>query len=340
MRSPLFLTLLLLLCLPVSASAQKKDSFFRDLNAFLNMRADKNYARWDTAYIDRYPYIWDTRLFLNTEGLHLNTDGAADTQLSTGMSNRVGVSLSYRGLGLNYSRAIGRKLNFGFGLSVYGPHLGFEYALRASSQLSGAVQLPGEELRTADAGDLTLLGSNLNVFYSFNSRFSYAAAMKQSRIQRRSAGSVIAAVSWTVWDILGAGPDIISKQTSIQTFLEVTNVMYNRYSVGMGYGYNLVAGDAHWLFHASLIPMWTFYDSTRLRREGKTIKYSRPMGPIGVTGTARAGIYYRWSTRWSVGLSGIVNQMSSSTSLRTNTEGYYHFSAQDWQARLSVGFRF
>ncbi|MBQ6958802.1 MAG: DUF4421 family protein [Bacteroidales bacterium] len=332
--------LLFLLLLPLASPAQSRDSFFADLNEFLDMRAAKNYAKWDTTYIDRYPYKWDARLFLNTEGLHLNTDGAADTKLSTGMSNRVGVSLSYRGLGLSYTRAIGRKLNFGFGFSTYGTHLGFEYALRASSRLSGAVQLPGEERRKADAGDLTLLASNLNLFYSFNPRFSYAAAMKQTRIQRRSAGSVIAAVSWTVWDILGAGPDIISKQTSIQTFLEVTNLMYNRYSLGVGYGYNLVAGDAHWLFHASLIPMWTFYDSTHLRQEGETVKYRRPIGRYGITGTARAGIYYRWGTRWSVGLSSIVNQMSSSTSLRTQTEGYYHFEAQDWQARLSVGFRF
>ena len=200
--------------------------------------------------------------------------------------------------------------------------------------------MPDGTFRNAASGDMTLLASNLNLFFSFNPRFSYAAAMKQAKIQRRSAGSFIAAASWTVWDVLDAGPDIISKQTSIETFLNVTNVMYNRFSIGAGYGYNLVLGQAHWLLHASLIPMWTFYDSTRIRTDGASTRYSRPAGRIGVTGTARAGIYYRWTSRWSVGLSGIVNQMSSSSSFRIKPEGYTRFAAQDWQARLSVGFRF
>ncbi|MBR1538319.1 MAG: DUF4421 family protein [Bacteroidales bacterium] len=332
--------LLFFIFLPFLSPAQKRDSFWRDLNDFLNMRADKSYARMDTSYIDRYPYIWDARAFFNTEGLHLYTEGASPTQLSTGMSNRVGISLGYRGIALSYSRAVGQKMNFGLGFSSYGSHLGFEFALRATSHLSGQVGMPDGTIRTAASGDLMLLASNLNVFYNFNPRFSYAAAMKQSKIQRRSAGSFIAAVSWTVWDELGAGPDIISNQTSIQTFLEVTNVMYNRFSIGAGYGYNLVLGHEHWLLHASVIPMWTFFDSTRIRVQGQSTKYIRPMGRISITGTARAGIYYRWGTRWSVGLSGVVNQMSSSTSLRSGKAGYQRFAAQDWQARFSVGFRF
>lgn len=335
----------LLLCciLPLTAAAQsqkqKRDNFFTDLNDFLEMRSAKAYARMDTSYIDRYPYIWDARTFLNTEGLHLRTEGPSSAQLSTGMSNRVGVSLSYRGLGLSFSKAFGTKMNFGLGFSSYG-RFGFEYALRASSRLGGKVGMPDGTFRNAASGDMTLLASNLNLFFSFNPRFSYAAAMKQAKIQRRSAGSFIAAASWTVWDVLDAGPDIISKQTSVETFLNVTNVMYNRFSIGAGYGYNLVLGQANWLLHASLIPMWTFYDSTRIRTDGASTRYSRPAGRIGVTGTARAGIYYRWASRWSVGLSGIVNQMSSSSSFRIKPEGYTRFAAQDWQARLSVGFRF
>lgn len=334
------LLILVSLLVPLTLPAQKRDNFFTDLNDFLNMRADKAYAKMDTSYIDRYPFIWDARTFFNTEGLHLYTKAENTTDLSTGMTNRAGISIGYRGLALSFTRALGRKMNFGLGLSSYGSHIGFEYNLRVTSQLSGHVGLPDGSSRIASAGDLTLLASNLNVIYSFNRRFSYAAAMKQSKIQRRSAGSFIAAASWTVWDVLDAGPDIISTQTSVQTFMEVTNVMYNRFSIGAGYGYNLVLGRQHWLLHASLIPMWTFFDSTRLRVEGNTTRFIRPAGRIGLTGTARAGIYYRWGTRWSIGLSGVINQMSSSTSFRSDKDGYQLFAAQDWQARLSLGFRF
>ena len=339
MKRFLFAVLLLGL-LPFSASAQREDSFWKDFNDFLDLRADKSYAKLDSNYIGRYSYHWDARLFYNTAGLHLVTEGPGYVELSTGMSNRIGLGLNFRGVGLSYSVALGKAMNFDFGFQSYGTRFGFEYSLRGSSELSGAVSWPGQSQNRAENGDLTLLASNLNLFYNFNSRFSYAAAMKQSAIQLRSAGSLIVAASWTLWDVLGAGPDILSEQTSVQTFLEVTNLMHNRFSVGAGYGYNLVLGQEHWLLHASLIPMWTFYDTTTRRVQGVSTKYKHAMGRIAATGTARAGIYYRWGTRWSVGLSSIVDQMASRTSFRRGQDGYKRLGAQDWQARLSLGFRF
>lgn len=336
--------ILLVLCLllPVAALAQKqkKENFFTDLNDFLEMRSAKSYAKQDTCYVDRYPYIWDARAFLNTTGLHLRTEGVTGADLSTGMINRAGVSLGYRGLALSYSVALGRKLNFDVGLSSYGSKFGFEYALRATTDLRGTINSSGmPELKTG-AGDMTLFASNLNLFYNFNPRFSYAAAMKQSRIQRRSAGSFIAAVSWTVWDIYGAGPDILSRKNSLQTILDQPNVLYDRISIGAGYGYNLVLGQSHWMLHASFIPMCTFYESTLQSQKGVTTRTRYPMGHIAFMGTGRTGIYYRWGTRWSVGASGIINQMVSKNYVNPNAEGYQRFGSQDWQARLSVGFRF
>ena len=332
--------LLLLLLLPLTASAQK-DNFWTDWNNYLDYRAAKRYAELDSNYVGRYPYRWDARVFYNTDGLHLSTSGTdSDVRLATGMANTVGIGLSFRGVGLNYSVALGKKRNFDFGFASYGKRLGFEYSLRVSSRLSGEVSWFGLPRQQAERGDLTLMASNLTVLYNFNPRFSYAAAMKQNAIQRKSAGSFLLAASWTGWDVLGAGPDIISKQTSLQTLLEVTNMLYLRYSIGAGYGYNLVLGQEHWLLHASVIPMWTFYDTTIRRVNGVAKYYHRPLGPFSITGTARAGIYYRWGTRWTIGLNGVVNQMASSTSLRRSQEGYQRFDAQDWQARLSVGYRF
>lgn len=335
----LLLLSLLLLFFPLGASAQK-DSFWKDLHDFLDMRADKAYARLDSNYLARYPYHWDARLFVKSSGLHITSVGLGEVDLSTGMSNRAGVGVSYRGVELSYSVALGKTLGFDLGLSSYGSKFGFEYTLRGSSALAGQVTLPGEGTRTAENGDLTLLASNLNAFYCFNPRFSYSAAMKQAKIQRRSAGSFIAAASWTVWDVMEAGPEIISRKTSLQTFLDVTNLFYNRFSIGAGYGYNLVLGQAHWLLHASVIPMWTFYDATTRRVDGISTRITHPMGKFAFTGTARAGIYYRWGTRWSVGMSGVVNQMASSSSLRPGTQGYQRFGAQDWQMRLSFIVRF
>lgn len=333
--------LLLALCLllPLAAQAQKKENFFTDLNDFLEMRSAKNYARQDTNYVARYPYIWDTRTFYYVTSLHIKSEGAGDVNLYTGVSNRVGLSFGYRGLALSYSFALGRKLNFDFGLSSYGTHFGFEYNLRATTSLQGTIATSGMPEAIGN-NEITLFASNLNLLYNLNPRFSYAAAMKQSRIQRKSAGSFIIAASWTVWDVLGAGSDIISRKTSIQTLLDQPNLLYDRISIGAGYGYNLVFGKEHWLLHASFIPMWTFYEASLQSLNGVRTKARHPMGHIAFMGTGRVGAYYRWGTRWSVGLSGIINQMVSRNGVNRSKEGFTRFGTQDFQARLQVGFRF
>ena len=330
---------LLLLFLPLLAPAQKKDSFLRDLDGFFEMRAQKSYAKRDSNYIRRYSYRWDARFNVTTTGMHVLSQGMGSVNLSTGANTRAGVSLGYRGLALSYSLALGRKMNFDLGLSSFG-RLGIEFTLRATSRLQGMFEMAGGPPVEASEGDLTLLSSNVNVFYSLNKNFSYAAAMKQSEIQCRSAGSFIAAASWIMWDVLGAGPDIISRQTSLQTLLDTPNAFYNRISVGCGYGYNLVLGQGHWLIHTSAIPMWSFIENSTYRFNGEKTKVSHPAGRIAFLGIVRSGVYYRWGTRWSVGLSGVLNQMTTTNSFNKQLAEYQRFGAQDWQARLSLAFRF
>ena len=190
------LLLLFFLFLSLTAAAQqRKDSFWNDLNDFMNMREDKGYAKLDSNYIGRYPYHWDARLFYTSNGLHFTSQGSGAIDLTTGMNHRVGVGLSFRGLGLSYSFAIGKKLNFNFAIDSYSKHFCIEYALRFTGGLKGNAISPGGEIPNIDK--IYLGESRMNLFWSFNDRFSYAAAMKQSKIQRRSAGSFIASVSWS-----------------------------------------------------------------------------------------------------------------------------------------------
>ena len=338
MKKILFLLLLLTAC---AASAQQRDSFLRDLDGFFQMRADKALAKMDTNYVRPYPYRWDVRLYGNTAGMHIVTQGLGDIQLSSGMSNRIGVSLGYRGLALSYSVGLGKTLGFDFGLSSYGRHICFEYSLRATNNLYGQATLPDREILTSDGDDLTLIASNLDLIYSFNPRFSYGAAMKQSNVQRKSAGSFLAGVSWTIWDVFAAGRDVIfSRQTSIESLLAIPTIIYQRFSIGAGYGYNLVLGQEHWLLHASVVPMWTFYDFSTYRTLEEKTRSKYPLGVLAFTGTVRAGVYYRWGDRWSLGLSGVVNQMSSRNKSHRSDPEFQRFGAQEWQSRLSLCYRF
>ena len=344
--------LLLTLSLSLTASAQqRRDNFWNDLNDFLNMREDKGYAKMDTTYIGRYPYHWDARLYYTSTSLRIDNIGSGYVSLSTGMNHRVGIGLSYRGLGLSYSRAIGQKLNFNFTVDSYSKHFCFEYALRFTTGLKGNVETP--KVNNQDLSKLVLGESRLNLFWSFNPRFSYAAAMKQSKIQRRSAGSVIASVSWSVWDVVTfKGDDEETDPADLVNYKDngLTNTLfyallssnrfYNRVSVGAGYGYNWVLGNQHWLLHGSLVPMWTVYEATTIRENGTKTHTLYPSGWIAFSATGRAGIYYRWTDRWSVGLSGVINQMASRNRLDRQAADFHLFAAHDWQIRFSLGFRF
>lgn len=338
MKKGLFILLLLI---SVAAPAQQRDSFLRDLDGFFQMRADKARAKLDTNYVLPYPYRFDARLYANTAGMHIKTEGLGDMQLSSGMSNRIGVNFNYRGVGLSYSIGLGKTLGFDFTLTSYGRNLSFEYDLRATDNLSGKAVLPDREIIATNGDGLSLIASNFNLIYSFNPRFSYAAAMKQNVVQRRSAGSVLAGVTWTIWDVMAAGrKDIFSRHTSIETILSTPMLFYQRFSIGAGYGYNLVLGHEHWLLHASVVPMWTFYDTTTYRTFEQKIRIRHPMGKIAFTGTARTGIYYRWGERWSLSLSGLVNQIASRNKTHRSDPEFLRFGAQEWQARLALSYRF
>ncbi len=337
--------LLFSLFLSLAASAQqKKDSFWSDLNDFLNKREDKTYAKLDSNYIGRYPYHWDARLFYTSTGLQILNQGKDGFMLSTGMNHRVGFGINYRGLGLSYTFAVGKKLNFNLAIDSYNKHFCVEYALRFTDGLQGRTDSPDGQIPNLDK--LYLGESRLNLFWSFNPRFSYAAAMKQSKIQRRSAGSFIASVSLSVWDVLTLNdekeiPLIIDNPISSLIYnLMSSNMLYSRVSVGGGYGYNWVLGRQHWLLHGSLVPMWTVYESTLVLQDGERNYYPYPNGYIALSATARAGVYFRWAERWSLGLSGVINQMVSRNHFNSKAEDFSGFSGKDWQVRLSLAFRF
>ena len=328
------LLILVMLLFSVSAAGQKRDSFLRDLDAFLDMREAKAQARTDSNYIGYYPYKWSGQAFAKSTGMHIVSNEIGDIALSTGMQNRIGLGISYRSLGLSYSHVIGKRHGLDLTLDSYGKHFCFEFAFRASETLSDKSIPSDMDALNGQVNNVLLVSDRLNLMYCFNPRFSYGAAMKQSQIQRRSTGSFIAAVSWGMWDLL-----FLDETGSYVNFFEA-NYFYQRVSIGAGYGYNLVFGNRHWLMHASLVPMWTVYDMEvwRQRTERNLINY--PFGHVAFSGTARAGIYFRWGTRWSLGYSGIVNQMMASNKFRRKAEDYQRFGAQEWQMNLTLTCRF
>ena len=305
------------------ASGQKKGNFWNDLNQFLDMRAQKASARWDSNYVVRYPYRWDSRAFVSSPNLRFDSTFGDGIHLATAVVARVGVGISFRGLGVNFAPAIGKKHTFDLSLSGYGRHFGIEYNWRSGMGLNGASD-----------NNLLFITNRLNLLYSFNPRFSYAAALKQTRIQRRSAGSVLAAFNWSMWDLLYLNDDdVFGSYFKFNYFLQ-------RFLLGVGYGYNLVVGQQHWLIHASVLPMWSVYEMQSWRQGTEHERKNYPYGHIAFMGTARASVSYRWETRWSLGLNGQINEIGSMTHLSRQTPADPRFRSREWEVKLTLTFRF
>lgn len=324
MKNSIKLLLFLVALVSVSpASGQKKSDFWNDLNTFLDMRAAKKNARWDTNYVARYPYRWESRTFVSSPNLRFDSTFGDGIHLATGTVARVGVGISFRGLGVNFAPAIGKKHTFDVSLSGYGRHLGIEYNWHSGTGLNS----------TSDK-NMLLITNRVNLLYSFNPRFSYAAALKQTRIQRRSAGSVIAAFNWSMWDLLYLTDDDV-----FGSFFKA-NYYFQRFLLGVGYGYNLVLGQQHWLVHASVLPMWSVYEMQGWRQGTERERKNYPYGHIAFMGTARASVSYRWGTRWSLGLNGQINEMGSMTHFSHQSPADPRFRSREWEVKLMLAFRF
>lgn len=324
MKNTIKLLLFLVALLSVfPASGQKKGEFWNDLNSFLDMRIAKNSFRWDSNYVARYPYRWEARAFVSSPNLRFDSTFGDGIHLATDMIARVGVGISFRGLGINIAPAIGKKHTFDLSLSGYGRHFGIEYSWRSGRGLNS----------TSDKNQL-LIANKLSLLYSFNPRFSYAAALKQTRLQRRSTGSVLAAFNWSMWDLLYR-PD-----KEVYGSIFKSNYFFQRFLLGVGYGYNLVLGQRHWLIHASVLPMWSVYEMQGWRQGTERERKNYPYGHIAFMGSARASVCYYWGTRWSLSLNGQINEMGSMTRLKRQSSADPRFHSREWDVKLMLAFWF
>ena len=177
----------------------------------------------------------------------------------------------------------------------------------------------------------------LNAYYVFNpKKFSYGAAMSYSKIQKKSAGSLLGGVSLnqtrlTAYDIVLAS-----------LMGGVNKILIRQFSIGVGYGYNWVPAKGLNI-HLSEIPMllittksaakasgegWSNEEKERQRKlfGGKT--------HVSFNHMFRTSVSYGINDRFLVGLSGYYNYF------RVGKHSSYYASTEDWNARVFFAYRF
>ncbi len=235
----------------------------RILDGALDLR-DK-IVKNDSLYISRVPQKIKLGLAVNCSGAEIDARGARReagefrTMLSSEMKTTMSVNVAYRGLGIglkaNPAKLFGKKSSTELNMSFYGNRIGIDAIYQSSGNYKGRIHSGGDKVYVP-AGMVNMDMLLVNTYYAFNAkRFSYPAAFSHSWIQRRSGGSILAGLSYSLGKLSAAADeDLGNAPMTLKTSFG---------SIGVGYGYNF-AMKRQWLLHLSAIPQVVLYSHNRL----------------------------------------------------------------------------
>ena len=210
-RTPLILLLLTLaLRLPASDSIPERKGLLRKVGASLAGFA-KEFTRIDSSYIEPQHYNL-TVMLQNTnsyERYRLRSKEGNSITFSPQPTTKIGPYFGWRWVFLGYQLDV-NHLSDGhrkkeFDISLYSSQVGIDLFYRKTGNDYRIRRMHlGNDIDTSPIKDTSFDGLNasikgFNLYYIFNHhRFSYPAAFSQSTMQRRSCGSPLMGIGYTV----------------------------------------------------------------------------------------------------------------------------------------------
>lgn len=199
-----WITAAVLLAISNKICAQSHDQQVRaKIDSVLTERYYK--TSYDTNYVVRPEGRLTLKVRVNQSGddFHVRGDKngvSSKADLKTNFKTTVSIGASYRGisasLSINPAKMKGAYKDYEFNLAYYSSRLSLDASYHRSTTLAGDTKR-GDAIGHLESGDVKMRMANLAGYYIFNHRrFSYPAAFTQSYIQRRSAGSWLAGISY------------------------------------------------------------------------------------------------------------------------------------------------
>lgn len=291
-------------------------------------------TRYDTNYVVR-PEGGRLTLKLkgNFTGNSIRAKGTVqgvsfNSSMKTDYKATIGIAAAYRGLSASFSinpaKMKGTYSDYELNINYYARRFAINASYQRSSSLSGDMNF-SETTRPMLSGDSKLHLFNVTGYYIFNHRrYSAASAYTQSYIQRRSAGSWIAGLSYQ-------GGNVKASNALMERSPDAPNVRiyFGHIGIGGGYGYNLVLGK-RWLFNLTLLPTFVVYNRNRLTINGESQQVSRMR--FNMLFNERAAIVFNISPRYFLGINAVT-----SNSLFVDKALTVH--QNKWNANAFVGMR-
>lgn len=289
---------------------------------------------YDTNYVVRPEGKLTLKLRLNQTGNDFHAKGMVNdiyskADLKTSHKTTMSIGASYRGISaavaINPAKIKGVYKDYEFNLNYYSSRLSLDLSYQRSETLAGdIVGDRGEQHLQSD--DVTLKVLNIAGYYTFNHRrFSYPAAFTQSYVQRRSAGSWLAGISYQ-----GGSIKTTDNLKARSPNAPDVRIYIGHLGIGGGYGYNWVP-SRKWLLHLSLLPTFVVYNRNNMtvndeRKEAQHMQFNMIFNE-------RAAIVYIFSPRYFAGATAVVNNSVFKDDAVTVNQN-------KWRARAFIGMRF
>lgn len=288
---------------------------------------------YDTNYVVRPEGKLTLKVRMNQTGNSFHAKGTVNdiyskADLKTSHKTTFSVAGNYRGIGLglaiNPSKWKGIYKDYEFNLNYYSSRISLDFSYQRATTLAGDIHR-GDHIERLEADDLTLKVVNLAGYYTFNHRrFSFPAAFTQSYIQRRSAGSWLAGISYQGGSIKTTD-DLKARNPNAPD----VNINIGHIGIGGGYGYNWVLRKK-WLLHFSMLPTFVIYNRNKFTVNGerKVAQHIR----FNMIFNERAAVVYNFSPRYFAGVTLVMNNSIFD-------DDAVVVNQNKWRARASFGIR-
>ena len=288
---------------------------------------------YDTNYVVRPEGKLTLKVRINQTGNDFHAKGTVNdiyskADLSTSHKTTFSIAGIYRGIGvgmaINPAKWKGIYKDYEFNLNYYSSSISLDFSYQRSESLAGDIHR-GNNLQRLESGDIILKVVNLAGYYTFNHRrFSFPAAFTQSYIQRHSAGSWLAGISYQGGSI-ETSDELMAKNPNAPD----VSIRIGHIGIGGGYGYNWVLGKK-WLLHFSMLPTFVVYNRNKFimngeRKEAKRMRFNMIFNE-------RAAIVRNFSSRYFAGITLAMNNSIFDDNVVVVNQN-------KWRARAFFGMR-
>lgn len=333
MKRRFFVVAIMLFGLVLDSAAQKLSQRQRRERMDSVLAARYYKIPYDTNYVVRPQGRLTLKVRMNQTGNSIHAKGTVNgfyskADLSTSHKTTFALAAVYRGIGVGFAvnpaKWKGIYKDYEFNLNYYSNRLSLDLSYQRSESLAGDIKGDRGEQHLLDE-DLKMKVLNMVGYYAFNHRrFSFPAAFTQSYIQRQSAGSWLAGISYQ-----GGSIETTDKLKERNPNAPDVRIYLGHIGIGGGYGYNWVLGKK-WLLHFSMLPTFVVYNRNNMtvndvRKKAKHMRFNMIFNE-------RVAVVRNFSPRYFIGATLVMNNS-------VFDDDVVVVNQNKWRARAFFGMR-